>query len=190
VTGAEVIALVSVVSSALVGPSLTAAWGLGRARWESHRQREDALVEILEAAAIDFSDTYARLHQDMQEMAQGASRERRQELGDAQTLRLLGLWQHETKIGLRLTPLAEITRSYRDGAQQLSLAAAILSEVAAGERLDSERRQAINTHSSAAFNKLQTYLDLAARRVGPGSMRGLPAPAGGVVDPAAPAAQA
>jgi hypothetical protein len=173
VSGAEIVALVSVVVTGVVAPYIAQRWGLTRLRWETRRDRENALVEIVEQAALALVEAQAAIQEDARRVSQLAGTDEGEQLVGAQTARLKTIWRLENRIAVRLTTNSEECRAFNDAASALAGAGTVLNEVAYGQPFDTERHRAFTAKYQESYNALGRFQDATAKRIGPGEATGL-----------------
>jgi hypothetical protein len=173
VSGAEIVAVVSVVVTGVVAPYIAQRWGMVRLRWETRRDRENALVEVVEHAALALVEAQAAIQDDARRVIQVAGTEEGEKLVQAQTARLMTIWRLENQIAVRLTTQSEECRAFHDAANALAGAGTVLNEVAYGETFDTERHRAFSAKYQESYNALGRFQNAAAKRIGPGEAKGL-----------------
>jgi len=180
VSGTEVVAVVSVVVSGVVGPFLVQRWGMVRLRWEAQRERENRLVDVVERAATALTEAHTEINDEYFRFAlqlsraedQGTSVERVLSDVDAYrdmaTARSRNLRRIEPLVALRLTTQSDEARQFGRAASALDEATVVLVELACGEALDDERSRAFDERLNEATAARYAFSDAVAKRIGPG----------------------
>ena len=169
-SGAEIVAVVSVVVTGVISPYIVQRWGMLRLRWETRRDRENQLVDLMEQAALALVDAQNSIQDDQHRLTR-----QRLESQDADALaqthkaRLGNLWALETQIALRLTTDAAEARAFNSAASALAGGYAVLAEVMYGQPFDTERIQAFNAKYREASTARERFQNAVAERIGPGA---------------------
>jgi hypothetical protein len=162
VTGGEIVALVSVVVTGVVGPFIGAHWAIRRLQAETRRDRENELRDVFENAAIKLTEAIRALD------------DARDQIADIDYARLATLaaelaqlWVNEDRIAVRLGSEASETRLYRQASEHVGEAVTLLSDVAAGEAIDAERLRALGDARRKAMETQRTFFDATSKRIAP-----------------------
>jgi hypothetical protein len=168
VTGAEIIALVSVVSAAVT--ALTAPWLGARAadrrfELETRRNREDELRAVLEHGGVKLSETIFLLDQIRADLSA---------LNDARLAPLFEemkqLWLNEDRINVRLGRDAPEAQHYRRAQEAIAQAHTVMSDGLI-EGFSERDFKAITAARAAAYQAQREFFDAASSRIGPGEPR-------------------
>lgn len=169
-TGAEVIALVSVVVSGVT--ALTAPWiahvtAARQLRAQTRITREDELRAVIEHAAIRLTQAIQRLDA-VKAHAAGSGPPLGAEAAAEFAVELEQLWVNEDRINVRLGGEAPETNAYANALQEFSAAYVLVARLDRGEGLDREELRDITRSRNQAFEHQREFFNAASRRLNPG----------------------
>jgi hypothetical protein len=161
VSGAEIVALSSVVTTGLVA-LVTQRLGRSREELQTRRAREDELRAVLEHAGVKLSQSIFLLDE---------ARNKLGRLGpddlDALAEDLQQLWLNHDRLAVRLGSNArEVQLYHRAITEGVGPAHSIVSE-AAHDTLDGDGRDALMAARNIAIDVQPRFYDAASARVGP-----------------------
>lgn len=163
-SGAEIVAVVSVVVTGVVSPYIAQRWGMLRLRWETRRDRENRLVELMEKAALALVDAQIRVQDDLLKREQLDTSDATEE----HKILLGNLWALQTQICLRLTTDSDEAEAFNDAASALARAYKILGAAMDGKPIRQEQLQAFNAACGDSSTAGERFQNAVARRIGPG----------------------
>jgi hypothetical protein len=165
-TGAEVVALASIVVTGIATPVITSLTARRQLALQTRRDREDELRNVLEQAGI-------RLTEALFDLDKARLKVRNFDESELRSLKVHfeQLWKNDDRLSVRLGSHAPEVEHYRRAiVEGFSAAYTVLSFAVGEPSVDSTDLTGLGEARDTLFHSQREFFDAASRRIGPGEV--------------------